>query len=146
MKFCGNCGAQLEETAKFCPYCGNACDPDTQVQTPAAAEPVLPSPTAQGYTPYGVSPKTNGMAVAGFILGILSLFSWICCLGTITSILAIVFSAIGLSKIKQTKEQGRGLATAGLVLGILGMLGYVIYIVLAFVYNIAFYFTPEYYI
>ncbi len=159
MKFCGNCGAQLEDSAKFCPFCGNACDPATQQtssQAASAAEPVVPVsavipptpvtpiPTIQAQTAYSVPPKTNSMAVAGFVLGILSLFSWICCLGTLTSILAIVFSAVGLSKIKQTGEQGRGLAIAGLVLGILGMVSYIIYLILAFIFNTALSFSDLY--
>lgn len=156
MKFCGNCGAQLEDSAKFCPFCGNACDPATQQtssQATSAAEPVVPVsapkmvtsiPTIQTQTAYNVPPKTNSMAVAGFVLGILSLFSWICCLGTLTSILAIVFSAVGLSKIKQTGEQGRGFAIAGLVLGILGMVSYILYLVLAFIFNTAFSFSDLY--
>ncbi len=153
MKFCGNCGAQLEDSAKFCPFCGNACDPATQQtssQATSAAEPIIPpktatpSPTIQMQTAYSVPPKTNSMAVAGFVLGILSLFSWICCLGVLTSILAIVFSAVGLSKIKQTGEQGRGLAIAGLVLGILGIVSYIIYLILAFIFNTALSFSDLY--
>ena len=57
-------------------------------------------------------PKTNGMAIAGFVIALL------CC-----SPLGIIFSAIGLNQIgKDPSQGGKGLAIAGLVLGILGMI------------------------
>jgi hypothetical protein len=53
--------------------------------------------------------KTNGMAIAGFVL---SFF---------VSPLGIIFSAIGLNQIgKDPRQGGKGLAIAGLILGILG--------------------------
>lgn len=59
--------------------------------------------------------KFDGMAITGFVLGILSLF-----LGPLASIPAIIFSAIGLNRIKHNPNprEGRGLALAGLIIGI----------------------------
>ena len=68
------------------------------------------------------APKTNGFAVAGFVLGICSiLFGWLCCFN-ITSVLGLVFSIIGLCQIGGKKGSGKGLAVAGLVLSILSIL------------------------
>lgn len=62
--------------------------------------------------------RTNGMAIAGFVLALL------CC----TSPLGIIFSAIGLNQIgKDPSQGGKGLATAGLILGILGVVGWILY-------------------
>ena len=65
-------------------------------------------------TPY-VPTKTNGLAVASLVLGILTL----CGIG---SFLAVVFGHTALSQIKKDPyQQGRGLAIAGLVLGYIGL-------------------------
>ena len=63
---------------------------------------------------------TSGMAVASFVLGLLSLFV----AGIILGVLAIIFSAIALNKIRENPGMGgKGLAIAGLVLGIVGVVG-----------------------
>lgn len=71
--------------------------------------------------PYGPAPgappsrqKTNGLAVASLILGIL----WVWWVG---SVLAVIFGHVALSQIKKTGAAGRGLAVAGLVLGYIGI-------------------------
>jgi hypothetical protein len=53
---------------------------------------------------------TSGLAIAGFVLGLLGF-------GVITAILGIVFGAVSLSRIRTTGEGGKGLAIAGIVLG-----------------------------
>ena len=64
--------------------------------------------------------KTNGMDLAGFVLSLL------CC----TSLLGIIFSAVGLNQINKDPSQGgKGLALAGLILGILGFIAGIIYVV-----------------
>ncbi|TDP97068.1 DUF4190 domain-containing protein [Labedaea rhizosphaerae] len=68
-------------------------------------------PPAYAY-PQGYSQqKTNGMAVAALVLGILGFF-------LVTAILAIIFGFLGRSQIAQRGEKGDGMAIAGLVLGI----------------------------
>jgi hypothetical protein len=55
--------------------------------------------------------KTNGLAVASLVLGLV----W---LGGLGSLLAVIFGHVALSQIKQNPMQsGKGLAIAGLVLG-----------------------------
>ena len=63
-----------------------------------------------------VRPKTNGLAIASMVLGIV----WIYWIG---SILAIVFGHVALSQIKKSggTQGGRGMAIAGLVLGYLSI-------------------------
>lgn len=65
------------------------------------------------------------MAVVGFILGMLSLFTGpLCCF--LIPIPGIVFSGIGLSQIKQKPDTqtGKGFAVAGMVLSIGSILIY----------------------
>lgn len=58
--------------------------------------------------------KTNGMAIASLVLGIL----WLSGLG---SLLAVIFGHISKKQIRERLEGGNGLATAGLILGYIGL-------------------------
>jgi len=61
-------------------------------------------------------PGTNGLAIASLI----SAFTgFLCCIG---SIVAIVLGAIALDQIKRTREDGFGLAVAGIALGVAGLI------------------------
>jgi prepilin-type processing-associated H-X9-DG protein len=90
---------------------------------PAAASP-FPSPYAQRQTVYGQQPvapppgaqQGNGMAVASLVCGIIAF-----CLPVIASILAIVFGILGLSKAKDPRVGGKGMATTGIILGVASM-------------------------
>jgi hypothetical protein len=89
-------------------------------------------PTAQmppQYVPYGqmggyVPQRTNGLAIASMVLGIL-------CIYWITSILAVIFGHVALSQIKRSNgtQTGRGMAIAGLVLGYIWLALLVVFIV-----------------
>lgn len=73
------------------------------------------------------NPTTNGMAIASLVLGILWLY-WI------GSVLAIIFGYMARRQIGESggREQGGGLATAGIVLGWIGV-GILVFIFLAVV-------------
>lgn len=73
--------------------------------------------------------STEGFAIAGFVIGIVSLLL----ISLLFGILAIVFSAISLSKIRKYDGlyKGRGLATAGLVMGIVAVSLFIVVIALA---------------
>lgn len=86
-----------------------------------------------GVPPYPMGPPVqtgNGMAVAGLVLGILSvpLFvaNW---LDMIIAILAIVFAAIGLRRARQGRAGRKGMAVAGLVLGVIGLIAATVFLV-----------------
>jgi hypothetical protein len=95
-------------------------------------QPPMPPQGPPGQQPPGQQPgygggpqyqarKTNGLAVASMILGIL----WVCWIG---SILAVLFGHIALSQIKKSQgaQQGRGFAITGLVLGYLGVVSLIV--------------------
>jgi hypothetical protein len=71
-----------------------------------------------------VAQKTNELAVASMVLGVL----WLLWIG---SILAIIFGHISLRQIKRSNgiQGGRGMAIAGLVLGY-GAVGWILLIIL----------------
>lgn len=63
--------------------------------------------------------KTNGMAVAGLVLGIVSIvFCWVPFLGVILGVVGLILSVMGR---KQCLPGQTGMATAGLVLAIIGL-------------------------
>lgn len=68
------------------------------------------------YPPYYYRPpqRTNGLAVASLVLGIL----WIYWIG---SILALVFGYVARKQIRERQESGDGMAIAGIVLGWVGV-------------------------
>jgi hypothetical protein len=77
-----------------------------------------------GYTPYGGdgggTQSTSGKAIAALVCGILNIVG---CSGIIVmTVLAIVFGVQGQKEVDASNGRltGRGMATAGLVLGIIG--------------------------
>jgi hypothetical protein len=78
---------------------------------PAAVAP--PQAASYGYSPPA---KTNGLAIAAMVLGIL----WLYWLG---SILALIFGYVAKNQIDNSRGQegGRGMAIAGIVLGWVGV-------------------------
>ena len=64
-----------------------------------------------------VGPRTNGLAIAALVCGIVQFFGfWL--LGTIP---AVVFGHMARKQIRERGEQGAGLALAGLILGYAGI-------------------------
>jgi hypothetical protein len=94
-----------------------------------------PVPAEQtGAPPYAA--KGNGMAVAGFVTGLLGLILSIIPIlfyaGIVLDVAGIVFGAIGRSRAKEPGVPHRGLATAGIVLGIVGIIVFITWIALIF--------------
>ncbi len=107
--YCSKCGTQNSPENTYCANCGAPLSPQS---VPAMA---------QYQAAPAVGRRTSGMAIAGMVLGILSFllnFIWF-----IPSILAIIFSAIGLVQTGQGRNTGgRGMAIAGLICGIIAAL------------------------
>lgn len=74
--------------------------------------------------------KTDGLAIAGFVLGVIGIFI----AGLILGILAIIFGGIALGRIRRNPEtrRGKGFAIAALVLGIVSILGALVFLALFF--------------
>lgn len=116
MKICPKCNLELEENAKFCPQCGAALETEFaagetgerefSVENTAVGAEFHSGPAYSSQPVQYVQQRTNGMAIAGFVL---SFF---------VPVLGIIFSAIGMKQTKENNEAGRGLAIAGLVISI----------------------------
>jgi uncharacterized protein DUF4190 len=77
----------------------------------------MPAPYAQ--PAYGYGPRTNSLAIASLVTGILA---WVAC-PLLGAILAIIFGHVARGQIKQSGEAGGGMAVAGLVLGYVNLAG-----------------------
>lgn len=102
----------------------NPAQPDPAAQQPPVfnAEPVGQQTTYQYQYSMQYTPDTrrmNGLCVAGFVVGIVSVFLNIY---GIVGIVALILSAVGLSSCTKHNQRGKGLAVAGLVLGIVGVI------------------------
>ena len=89
---------------------------------PPAAGP-YPGAPVYGQAPAG--PSANGLAIASMVLGIVWVFG-------IGSILAVIFGFIGRKQIRESggRQNGGGMAIAGIVLGFIGVAGLILWIVL----------------
>lgn len=103
-KFCGQCGSAMALSAAACPHCGTQQTAEAFSAARAAAQ---PAPAAS---------KSNGLAIASLVLGIL----W---LGWLGSVLAVIFGHVAHKQISDAegRQSGKGMATAGLVLGYIGI-------------------------
>lgn len=92
--FCKKCGKEIRDDAIVCPYCG--------VQVGNFSTP---------------TPKTNVLAIVGFIFAFLM------------PIVGLICSIIGKSKVDECGGNGKELATAGIVISIITIVLYVIIVI-----------------
>lgn len=119
MKVCQKCGAFAEDINDFCTVCGSKLTAQSaqysgqaeKEQSQPEQPPAQNQQQSQNQRYYQPQPKTNGMAIAGFVC---SFF---------IPILGLIFSIVGKNQIKQSNENqsGDGLATAGIVISIVSM-------------------------
>lgn len=70
-----------------------------------------------GYPGYGAATRTNGLAVASLVAGIVGWTAF----PFLASLAAVVLGHMARGQIRRTGEQGSGLALAGLILGYAGV-------------------------
>lgn len=75
-------------------------------------------PPAQPWTS-SPAPESNGLATGAMVTGIISLVTfWLCGLGAVLGLVAVVLGAVALSKANKTPARtGRGQAIAGIATG-----------------------------
>ncbi len=138
MAFCNNCGAQLEENAKFCPSCGTAQTEqapavlDTPVEPVTPMEPVTPVTPAAEIPVQEVAPapaKASGsLNVAQLVWSIINLI--LCC--TPLGIASLIFTVIAKDA-PTAEEEAKKLKTAK-TCNLIGTIGGGVFIILYIVF------------
>lgn len=108
-KFCINCGSEIQDGARACVNCGTLVDGGVVTPTPAT--------TTVNVNAVQQPQQSNGMAVAGFVI---SLVSVVFCCGSFNW-LGLIFSIVGLVKSKSVGGKGKGLAIAGIIISAIVM-------------------------
>jgi hypothetical protein len=111
MKRCPVCDYLNDDSAVVCGTCGAPCDSSREYG-------------ALGFDNYmSVRVKTNGMAIASMVLGIVSVLPCCCFIGIIPGILAVVFGFIARSTIDKSMgaQKGKEMALTGIILGFLSI-------------------------
>jgi hypothetical protein len=84
--------------------------------------PPPPPPGPAPPPPYGRVAQTNGLAIAGMVLGIVSIvlffLAWI---ASVVGVVGLILSLVGLNKSKQMGGSGRGMAIAGVITSAAGI-------------------------
>ena len=107
-KFCSNCGQKLLKKDNACSNCGMLVNEEKKEENQ--------STTVINNTV--VNKKTNGFALSGLIV---SLISTLLCCGSI-SIVSLVLSIIGIAKADDYDDTGKGLGIAGIVISVVGII------------------------
>lgn len=103
--YCNKCGSYIPSKRTVCSNCG-APVPDPSAPAPA----VEPAPAK----------RPNGIAVAGLIMGILTVvLCWLPGIPFLTGLLGTIFSIAGIAK---KNAYFKGAAVAGLILSIIGVI------------------------
>lgn len=138
MRYCQNCGHEMADEELFCGQCGTPAQNATSSYSSdsgvgdtydpgevasSVSEPVyLSNYGGSTYQQPVNSQKYLGDAIAGFVCGLVGLFLF----PVIMGIVAVSVSSLSLNKLKKNPQMGKGLATAGLVLGIVDLVWYFI--------------------
>lgn len=107
------------------PQSGNPTQIAGQQTAPSTSVP--PGPAGPIYTSAGAATRTNTLAIVSLVAGIGSFFAHIVpgVGGFTVALIAVVTGFMARRQIKETGEQGMGMATAGMIIGIvhLALLG-----------------------
>ncbi|MDO5393765.1 MAG: DUF4190 domain-containing protein [Mycoplasmatota bacterium] len=122
-RFCPSCGQKIVEEGAFCINCGYNLSKQNEEQEKTYNNNY--SQASNNLNTTSVTNYNNGMAIAGFVLGIISLLC--CCYTSWISIAGLIFSVVGLSNANSHCGSGKGLAIAGIVLNSISILLTIIY-------------------
>ena len=133
-KYCTKCGNVVNENDNFCGYCRNSLNNNIeQMNNQNMINNGVNSVNQDMNQTQSINNsqnintvKTNGLAITGFIMSIAS--PTFCC--GLLSLSSLIVSIIGLIKVNKTKENGKGLAIAGIIISAVTILAYILYIIL----------------
>ena len=117
-KFCSNCGNEIKEGANACSNCGTMVNADSK---PAVVNNVQQT-----------KGKSNGLAISGFIV---SLVSTLLCCGSF-NVISLILSIVGVVKAKDYDGNGKGMAIAGIIISSIGLLILILLTILGYAASI----------
>ncbi len=140
--YCRKCGKQIDDEAVVCPNCGvlavrrgagfygqpvqPVVQPVQPVQQPVQVTNGQDIPEAKG---------VNGLGIAGFVVGLLSLFlGFLFCLPAVTGLIISILAVMDVKK----RKSCNGLAIAGLVLSGIALAGWFVFFARLFIIMIIF--------
>ena len=100
---CDKCGSEIDGSAKFCPNCGAKIEATEKAERVEVVETVIRNNNTINTT---TEAGYNALAIIGFILAFIPKI-WI---------VSLIISIVALVQISKTKEKGKGLAIAGIVI------------------------------
>ena len=116
--FCRFCGHEVHPSYNVCPSCGHALNDVNKKQDNKSS-----NFSKSNSTPV----RSSRMAIAGFVLGLISYFSY-----GFLGILGLIFSIIGMNQTKDRKYSKRGFAIAGVVLSSISLAIWIFIFILYF--------------
>jgi serine/threonine protein kinase len=105
-----------------------ALEAKANISAPPAAKPIQNQVNQPSNHQKPIHKKSNGIAIAGLVMGILGLIlsfiPFASFVGFLFCLLAIIFGAKGLSNVRKNQElkSSKGISNAGLIIGIIGLL------------------------
>ena len=116
---CRECGEMIVAAAAKCRFCGAVFDPRLRGMGMGMG---MSTHRGKSY---------QGFAITSMVLGILSIFT--ACIGIVLGITGVIFGVVAGNGMKQSKNfEGKGMATAGIVMGLLGSIGWTLIYVCIF--------------
>lgn len=134
MKLCPKCNYSNQDFDTVCNSCGSPLDSVNQQGMYGMNTGNFNNQDFNGMSP-PMPVRTNGMAIASMVLGIVGIPLDCCCyIGVIPAILAVIFGFLARNSIRSSSgdQKGDGMALAGIILGFAGIaiaLGLIIYAV-----------------
>jgi hypothetical protein len=127
-KFCTTCGGPINLALPNCPHCGARVGTVFSEKVRPVENTAKKRSVAQPASPYQEFEKAKNRANNSLIL---SLGSFICPgLGFVLAAAAILMGLSARNIFVQTNvEEGRGTATAGIIIGIISLIGQICYII-----------------
>lgn len=110
------------EPTRPCPRCGRAV-PAEAIKCPLCREWIdRGSPPPPAFAPAPGGTRTSGLAIASMVLGIIGVLTACMCFGLAPAIGALVTGFLALAEFKRDPSvEGRGMATAGVVMGFIAV-------------------------
>ena len=127
MRYCTNCGNAIDDSAQSCPHCGAVQNGGNNDKVTVNAIPETNTNSINN-----VNKKTDGLSIAGFVIGIISL---ILCNSFIGPIIGLILSIIGTRRFDPSRNTSKWMGVTGIVLNAVAIAAFIIVVVIAVIFS-----------